>query len=141
MEYSGSPSNFDALMLGSGGVYTSSTSESRSITTPAMTDDQQSVGWAQSATYQRIYINGIEKSNNTNSYIYQYSYPNLVLNGVGKFVYEVLLYNYDMMQLDFERSAQDQLATFKYRQGWIPCTGGQWDSLNANQPPVCLGTY
>ena len=67
-----------------------------------------------------------------------YSAPNLVLNGIGKAVYEVLLYNFDMLDLDFERAAQDQLATFKFRKGGIPCSGGQWDYTVADYPQ-CRG--
>jgi len=122
--------NYDALMLGPLGLNTSSTGEARSITSATMTYDQQSVGWSQTYTYQRIYVNGLEKTNATQSTINQYTAVNLVINGIGKSFYEVLFYNYDMMDVDFERAAQDQLATFRYRKGGIPCTGGQWDYTN-----------
>ena len=58
--------------------------------------------------------------------------PNLVINGIGKSVYEVIMYNFDMLDLDFERAAQDQLATFKFRTGGIPCSTGEWNYENAS---------
>ena len=96
---------YDALMLGPAGINTSSTGETRSITTPTLTYDQQSLGWAQSSAYQRLYVNGLERTNATYTNINQYASPNLVLNGVGKFFYEFVMYNYDMMSWDFERAA------------------------------------
>ena len=62
-----------------------------------------------------MYLNGIEKANGSVATIIQYANPNLVLSGVGQSVNELIFYNYDMMTSDFERSAQDELATLKYK--------------------------
>jgi len=62
--------------------------------------------------YQRIYINGVEMINATATGIYSYTAPQIVINGMGQFLYELILYNYDMMDIDIERSAQSQIDAF-----------------------------
>ena len=62
-------------------------------------------------SYQRLYVNGFEMTNNTYATITRYTAGILVLNGANKAVREVLFYNYDMLGYDFERSAEDQLNT------------------------------
>ena len=62
-----------------------------------------------------MYLNGLEKQNASVSTIINYANPNFGIAGVGQTISELIFYNYDMMSYDFERSAQDQLATLKYQ--------------------------
>jgi hypothetical protein len=52
-------------------------------------------------------VDGIERTNNTDATINRYSNAQLQLLGVDRVVQEVILYNYDMVGYDFEKSAID----------------------------------
>ena len=65
-----------------------------------------------SSTYQRLFVNGFEKTNNTNTVINTYSSPTLQLQGTNRLVHEIVFYNHDMVGYDFEKSATDQLTAF-----------------------------
>ena len=58
-------------------------------------------------SYQRLYVNGFEKTNNTYATITRYTAGTLVLSGNNRAVRELLFYNYDMLGYDFEKSAED----------------------------------
>ena len=92
---------------------TSSSTSGIGISTVAATAGYQSVGWAMADYYQRLYVNGFEKTNNTYTTVLRYTAGQLVLNGANRAVREVLFYNYDMLGYDFEKSAEDQLNTLQ----------------------------
>ena len=61
-----------------------------------------------SNTYQRYFVNGFEKTNNTYATINPYNAIQISINGADRIVHELLLYNYDMVGYDFEKSAANQ---------------------------------
>ena len=68
-----------------------------------------------SRLYQRVYVNGAEVGSSYYQSIYSYSQASLDVIGFGSVMQELLVYNYDMMQHDFESAAVDELNVFRLR--------------------------
>ena len=58
-------------------------------------------------------MDGIEKTNNTVSTINSYTSAQITVNGVDRAIYEIILYNYDIVGYGFESMAVNLSAVYK----------------------------
>lgn len=99
---------FDSLVINAQGVTTKSTANARSVPSTISTYSKHSIAWTMSSSLQTLYLDGINSRSNNVTLIQNYiNSVQLTVNGLDRPIYELLIYNYDMLNYDVEKIAQN----------------------------------